>query len=245
MNRLSLLMTAGLCVSLALGACGPAAGGDDAAFGARVRAYLLAHPEVIEEATERLQAKQDAEDAAALKKAQAALPRYRAALERDPRDFVANPNGKITVTEFYDYRCPHCADAAPQVLALIKDNPDIRFVFKEMPIFGSTSDHAARAALAAKAQGKDYVGLYTAMMQARPLTDDEIDRLATAHGVSVALMNAPQSLAKDTAQLADVAALAGKLHIVGTPGFVIGDTIIPGEDYDALQAAIAKAEAKA
>jgi len=114
-----------------------------------------------------------------------------------------------------------------------------------MPIFGDTSEHAADAALAAKAQGKDYVGLYTAMMQARPLTDDEIDRLATAHGVSVALMNAPQSLAKDTAQLADVAALAGKLHIVGTPGFVIGDTIIPGEDYDALQAAIAKAEAKA
>lgn len=247
MNGRIVLAAVGV-LSLGLAACQPAKD-DDAAFGARVKAYLMAHPEALHAALDNMQTKDDAAQAKAYAeadaKAQVLLPALRSALERDPRDFVANPGGRITVTEFYDYRCPHCIDIAPKVVELIQQHPEVRFVFKEMPIFGDTSEHAADAALAAKAQGKDYVGLYTAMMQARPLTDDEIDRLATAHGVSVALMNAPQSLAKDTAQLADVAALAGKLHIVGTPGFVIGDTIIPGEDYDALQAAIAKAEAKA
>ena len=114
-----------------------------------------------------MQAKDDADQAKAEAdadaKAKTALPALRAALERDPRDFVANPDGKITVTEFYDYRCPHCINIAPKVVDLIQRHPDVRFVFKEMPIFGATSEHAARAALAAKAQGKDYVGLYEAI----------------------------------------------------------------------------------
>ena len=113
-----------------------------------------------------------------------------------------------------------------------------------MPIFGSTSEHAARAALAAKAQGKDYVGLYEAMMAARPLTDTEIDRLAAAKGVDVAAMNAPAAVARDQAQIDDIAKLAVKLAIDGTPGFVVGDSFIRGEDYDGLTAAIAAAEKK-
>jgi protein-disulfide isomerase len=242
------VLAAALAAAIGAGACHQAAD-DDAAFGAKVKAYLMAHPEALHAALDNMQAKDDAAqakaDAEADAKAKVALPTLRAALERDPRDFVANPDGKVTVTEFYDYRCPHCIDIAPKVVDLIRRRPDVRFVFKEMPIFGDTSEHAADAALAAKAQGKDYVGLYAAMMAARPLTDEEIDRLAAAKGVDVAAMNAPDTQLKDAAQLADVAALAKQLNIVGTPGFVVGDTIIPGEDYDALQAAIAKAEAKA
>jgi protein-disulfide isomerase len=236
---------AGAAVALALGACHPA-GGDDAAFDAKVRAYLMAHPEDLRKALDNLQTKEDADqakaEASADAKARAALPALRAALERDPRDFVANPDGKVTVTEFYDYRCPHCINIAPKVVALIRAEPDVRFVFKEMPIFGATSEHAARAAFAAKAQGKDYVGLYEAFMSAHPLTDDEIDRLAAAKGVNLAAMNAPAATAKDAAQIADIAKLASKLAIDGTPGFVVGDTIIHGEDYDGLTAAIAKAK---
>lgn len=232
--------------ALALGACQPH-GADPASFDARVKAYLMAHPQDLRAALENMQAKEEAdqasEDAKADAQAKAALPALRAALERDPRDFVANPGGKVTVTEFYDYRCPHCINIAPKVVALIRAHPDVRFVFKEMPIFGPTSEHAARAALEAKAQGKDYVGLYAAMMAARPLTDDEIDRLAAAKGVNVAAMNAPATVAKDDAQMADTARLAEKLSIDGTPGFIVGDTIIHGEDYDALTAAIAQAEA--
>src|SRR4029077_17097522 len=132
------------------------------------KAYLMSHPDDLKAALANLQAREDADaekaEAQADVKAKASLPALRAALERDPRDFVANPGGKVTVTEFYDYRCPHCINIAPKVVALIRAHPDVRFVFKEMPIFGATSEHAARAAFAAKDQGKDYVGLYEAFM---------------------------------------------------------------------------------
>lgn len=244
MNRLVASIVAP--IFLALAACHPA--NDDAAFGARVKAYLMAHPDDLRAALENMQAKEDAAaataEARADQQAARALPALRASLEHDPGDFVANPGGRVTVTEFYDYRCPHCINIAPRVVALIHQHPEVRFVFKEMPIFGATSEHAARAALAAKAQGKDYVGLYEAMMSARPLTDEEIDRLAAAKGVNLAAMNAPAASAAADAHIAAVAQLAQKLAIDGTPGFIVGDTIVHGEDYDALVAAIAKAEAK-
>jgi protein-disulfide isomerase len=246
MRRLAVVSVAA--AALGLAACQPASDSGPS-FDAKVKAYLLAHPDDLRKAIENMQAKDDADqaktEAADDARAVAALPVLRAALERDPRDFVANPNGKVTVTEFYDYRCPHCIEIAPQVVGLIRSHPDVRFVFKEMPIFGSTSDHAARAALAAKAQGKDYVGLYEAMMAARPLTDEDIDRIAAAKGIDVAQMNAPSTVAKDQTQIDDVAKLATKLAINGTPGFIVGDTVIRGEDYDSLTAAITAAEKKA
>lgn len=246
MKPLSLAFVAA--ATLGLAACQPPSG-DEASFDARVKAYLMKHPDDLKAALDNLQAKEDADqarqEADADAKAKAALPGLRAALERDPRDFVANPSGKVTVTEFYDYRCPHCINIAPKVVSLIRDHPDVRFVFKEMPIFGATSEHAARAAMAAKAQGKDYVGLYEAFMSARPLTDEEIDRLATAKGVDLAAMNAPAAVASDDKQMDDIQKLAAKLAIDGTPGFIVGDTIIHGEDYGALTAAIAKAQGKA
>jgi protein-disulfide isomerase len=233
--------------ALGLAACQPASG-DQAAFDARVKDYLMKHPDELRAAIENMEAKADADEAkaqaAADAKAKSLLPGLRSALERDPRDFVANPSGKVTVTEFYDYRCPHCISIAPRVISLIRTRPDVRFVFKEMPIFGDTSDHAARAALAAKAQGKDYVGLYAAFMAAHPLTDAEVDQIAAAKGVDIAEMNAPAAVAKEQAQLDDVQTLAQKLAIDGTPCFIVGDTIIHGEDYDALTAAIGKAEGK-
>ena len=96
MRRAGALAVLGL---LTLGACDRTAAQDDA-FGARVRAYLLSHPEVIQEAVEKLQAKADADETASEDKARRALPALRSAVEQDPRDFVANPAGKITVTEF-------------------------------------------------------------------------------------------------------------------------------------------------
>jgi protein-disulfide isomerase len=222
---------------LALGACDATTAQDDA-FGARVRAYLLSHPEVVQEAVEKLQQKADADEAATEEKARRALPTFRAAVERDPRDFVANPNGRITVTEFYDYRCAHCINAAPKVLALIASNPDLRFVFKETPIFGPTSERAARAALAVRKSGGDYLGFYKAMMSTRALDIATVDRQAVAHGANPADLGV--SLAADK-QIADVSSLFTKLELGGTPAFIVGDQIVFGEDMDALTSAIAKA----
>ncbi|MHB8528858.1 MAG: DsbA family protein [Caulobacteraceae bacterium] len=223
--------------AVCLSACKPS--GDDQAFDARVHAYLLAHPEVIQEAAVRLQAQMATQDEAAQKRSEADLPRLRAAIERDPRDFVANPAGKITVTEFFDYRCPHCANIAPKILALIRSSPDVRFVFKEMPIFGPTSEHAAREAIAVKAAGGDYLGLYRRFMETRPLDDADIDAIGARMGATPAAA-ASRAAAR---QLADTAALFTRLDLGGTPAFIIGDTIVPGEDMDAVNAAIARARA--
>src|SRR4051812_24276348 len=115
--RASLFPAAAL-AALALSACQPA---DDAAFGKKVHAYLMAHPEVIREAANKLA---ENERMASLKASTDAIGKYRGQLERDPRDFVANPNGKITVVEFFDYRCGYCKLAAPQIVSLIEQNPD-------------------------------------------------------------------------------------------------------------------------
>ncbi|MGH7022976.1 MAG: DsbA family protein [Caulobacteraceae bacterium] len=238
MRRRLALIGAGV-AALALGACQAQS---DQAFGERVRAYLLAHPEVLAEASQRLQANEDAQAAAAMQKAEAKLPVLRAAIERDPRDFVANPNGRVTVTEFYDYRCPHCEAMAPRLLALIQANPDVRFVFKEMPIFGATSEHAAYAAIAVRKDGGDSLGLYRAFMTTQPLTDQAIDRIARADGARPGDI-APN--AANTSQLAATNALFNKLGLDGTPGFVVGDQILAGDDMAALNAAIDKARKSA
>jgi protein-disulfide isomerase len=231
MRLSSIALAAGLCLSL--GACQDH--DSNGVFGARVRAYLLEHPEVLQEAMTRLQERQAAQDQQA---AAAALPRVRAALEHDPRDFVANPNGRITVTEFFDYRCGHCINIAPHIMQLIHDNPDVRFVFKEMPIFGDVSDEAAYAAIAVRRAGGDNLGLYQTYMTTRNLDAAAVTRIATAHGASASLLADPAFRRQAAAQLTDSHAIADALHIGGTPGFVVGDQVIVGEDLPRLTQAI-------
>jgi protein-disulfide isomerase len=228
--------------ALALLACQKSPASTDDAFGQKVRAYLLSHPEILREMSQKLEAKDAADEAAARQKAAANLPSLRRALERDPNDFAANPTGSITVTEFFDYRCPHCMNVAPKVLALIKSHPDVRVVFKEMPIFGPLSEHAARAALAVAKSRGDYLGLYASYMAARPLDDATINRLAIANGAKPADLGGTAA-AEAQAHLANNAALFNKLDLGGTPAFIVGDQIILGEDMGSLNAAVAKAEA--
>jgi protein-disulfide isomerase len=224
-------------LALSLASCNKPAAAENAAFDAKVHAYLLAHPEVIQEAVDKLQANQDAETAA---KTKASIDANRQAIEHDQRDFVANPNGKVTVTEFYDYLCPYCILAAPKVVALIQANPDVRFVFKEFPIHGPVAEHAARGAIAVKAAGGDYVGVYKTLMATHPLDDATINRILAAAGVTPAMQNDPKAKAAADQQLSDVRKLAlDQLGVQGTPAFIIGGTMVPGADMDSVQAAIA------
>lgn len=240
MRRTLTLLAAAAAFSLSAAGCSRAQ--DDPAFGAKVRAYLLAHPEVLKEAFVKLQEKETAE---AETTARAAIDKHRQAIERDPRDFVANPNGKITITQFYDYRCPHCINVAPKVVALIKANPDLRFVFKELPIFGDVSEHAAREAIVLNRAHGDVLGLYSGYMATRPLDTAAIDRIAMEHHIDPhAAESGTQKIDADR-QLQDTHTLAEQLGIEGTPAFIVGDTMIPGEDMDALNAAIASARKKA
>lgn len=231
MNRALLAAAGTAALALSLAGCQKA---DDAAFGKRVHDYLMAHPEVIQEAAQKLQEKQVAE---AAKASTQAIQKYRTELERDPRDIVLNPNGKVTVVEFFDYRCSYCKLAAPEVVKLIQQNPDIRFVFKQFPIFGEVSDTAAKIALtpAAKAKALD---LYKSWMGEKALDDALLDRDLLAAGIDPAQARKAAADPAIARQILDTRALATALKIEGTPAFVVGDTLVPGADLEALRRAI-------
>lgn len=213
----------------------------DMEFDAKVRNYLLEHPEVIQEAMVKLQEKERAKAAA---DATAAIRRHRSRIERDSRDFVANPSGSVTVTEFYDYNCGYCKTIAPDVVALIRENPDVRFVFKEFHIFDQPGSlRGARAALLARNSGK-YLQIHAQMMAEKPLQPEQVDAILRRNGVDPSPLDNPAAMAAIDRQLADIQKLAADLRIDGTPGFIIGDVLVPGADMDAVKAAIAQARAR-
>lgn len=225
------VLAAVLSCSVLLGGCQKAF---DMVLGDSVRSYLLSNPEILEEMATRLQEKQLAQQSDDARKAIAA---NRAALERDPRDVVINPGGKITVVEFYDYRCGYCKTIAPELAELVQENKDIRLVLKEFPIFGGASDLAARAALtpAGRAAGLDF---HQALMEERNLNEATIARLAQAAGIRPDALSAALRDESITRHLADTRRLAESLRIEGTPAFIVGDRLIPGADLEALKTAI-------
>jgi protein-disulfide isomerase len=212
----------------------------DKAFGAKVRAYLLAHPEVIQEAVDKLQAK---ETAAKDADARAAVAAHRQALEHDARDGVIGAlQGKITVVEFFDYRCPYCKAAAAELQKLLAANPDVRLVLKEFPILDTEdqshiSEDAARGALAALPQGR-YAQVHEALLAEHHLDEAAIHDILSRNGVDLAKDQALAGTKPITDHLAENHALARNLGVDGTPAFVVGDTVISGARIDDIQAAI-------
>ena len=116
-----------------------------------IREYLIEHPEVLIEAQQALQAKRAARES---EQAKEAILRYRDELFFDPEAPVAgNPDGAVTLVEFFDYRCGYCRRVKPTLETLLAENDDLRLVYKEFPILGPESTAAAHAALAARNQG--------------------------------------------------------------------------------------------
>lgn len=234
MNRL-LAFAAAISLSAAGAACSQA----DPGFDGKVRAYLLRNPEVLEEALTSLEAKRQTQQRAL---AGQAIVKEQAALLNDARDPSVGPkNAKVTVVEFSDYRCSYCKLAAPEVVALIRANPDVRFVFKEFPIFGGVSQYAAKAALVAAKEGK-YLPVHQAMMAEKNLDEAAVDRILAANGLNAATVRAETSKPEYARYVADKEALAQRLGIEGTPAFIIGQTLVPGADMQAVKAAIAAAK---
>jgi protein-disulfide isomerase len=234
------VLVAAALASLAVGGCSNPA--DKAQLSRdQVLAYLDDHPETINEASQRYELKRRKEMLAESAKA---IALRRAALEHDSRDFVANPDGKVTVVEFFDYRCPYCKASLPAIQALILQNPDIRFVFKEYPIIPDAdgqvgvSLRASGAALAAARAGK-YQSVHDAMMATAPLDDAGIAKALKDNGLDPATTVAD---AGDLHHIKDVRELAQAIGAHGTPAFVVGDTLIEGNSMDQLALAIEQAK---
>jgi protein-disulfide isomerase len=205
-------------------------------FGDQVRAYILSHPEIIEEAANKLQSERQALAESAIK---LSLQQNRTKNERDGRDFVAgNPNGKVTVVEYFDYRCPYCKAAIGDLNKLLMENRDVRLVLKEFPILSPTSERAARAAIGAKAQGK-YMEVHSAFLEEKNLDDAAIDRILAQKGVDVAKAKAVGEQASTTAQLEEIRALGKTSGVTGTPAFIIGDRMVAGWQPDEILKEIA------
>jgi protein-disulfide isomerase len=196
------------------------------AIGRILRRYIEAHPEVIVEAFEAAQAKARAEAEESAKRAIAAK---RAELEADPSSPVlGNPEGDVTLVEFFDYRCPYCKQVAPTLRALIAEDKRVRVVMKEFPILGRDSVTASRAALAAASQGK-YEAFHHALMGLKgQLTEAAIFKAAASVGLDVERLKADMERPEVDAQLRANYELAQALDIRGTPAFVVGGELIPG-----------------
>ena len=190
-----------------------------------VREYLLREPEVIYQALQELQRRQEVEQVEMRRRL---VAEHREAIFAAKDDAVGgNPQGDVTLVEFFDYRCGYCRNMAQALRGLIGHDPKLRYVFKDMPILSPESATAAKAALAAARQGK-YAEMHFALMQAKELDPASVLDLARQTGLD------PQRLASDmedpaiTAKLEENLRLAQTLGIDGTPSFVVGDQVIAG-----------------
>lgn len=213
-------------------------------FGRRVRAYLLENPQVIVEAMQVLQARQQAAEASEVG---AVLAARADEVFRDPMAPVTgNPEGDVTLVEFFDYNCPYCRRVAPVVAEAEAADPQLRIVYKEFPILGPGSVFAARAALAAHQQGL-YFAFHEALMQSgERAEEDSVLAVAKEVGLDVERLQADMADPEIQAAIDRNLALAEALRITGTPGFVVGKRILRGAtDLETLQSLIRDARAAA
>ncbi|MBI3453839.1 MAG: DsbA family protein [Rhodospirillales bacterium] len=203
-----------------------------------VREYILRNPEIILEAVEALEQKRQAETEG---KQRNAIAARRDDIINDPDSPVSgNPKGDVTVVEFFDYRCPYCKQVAPHITQLVKEDSKLRIVYKELPILGPDSIVAARAALAARGQGK-YHELHKALMNARGTLDETVVlKIAADVGVDATRLKADMQLPAIDQALRRNLDLARAIDINGTPAFIVGSLLVPGAvDLDTLKRLIA------
>ena len=204
--------------------------------------YLRAHPEVIIDAIKAYQAKKDADQQAEAKKNIVAL---KDDIYKDPTSPVGgNPQGDVAIVEFFDYRCPYCKAVAPDLDKALAQDGKVKLVYKEFPILGPVSVTASKAALAAEMQGK-YVPFHQKLIGYKGTLDDAtIFKLAGDVGLDVTKLKADMAKPEIQAIIDKNAKLADKLNVQGTPGFVVGQEMIPGAaSVDELTAAIKRARA--
>jgi protein-disulfide isomerase len=204
--------------------------------------YLRAHPEVIIDAIKAYQAKKDADQQAEARKNIVAL---KDDIYKDPTSPVGgNPQGDVAIVEFFDYRCPYCKAVAPDLDKALAQDGKVKLVYKEFPILGPVSVTASKAALAAEMQGK-YVPFHQKLIGYKGTLDDAtIYKLAGDVGLDVTKLKADMAKPEIQAIIDKNAKLADKLNVQGTPGFVVGQEMIPGAaSVDELTAAIKRARA--
>jgi protein-disulfide isomerase len=196
--------------------------------GGAVRGYLLAHPEVIPEAMQRLRDRETGKVIAA----------SRAAIEAPVGSaWAGNPHGDVTLVEYYDYNCGYCRASLPNIAALVKADPGVRVVYRELPVLAPSSHDAALASLAAAHAGR-FAAFHDALYAAGPVSAATIAAAAKQAGFTPPSAPMPGDEAAIIANMKT----AAQLGMTGTPSWVVGDRVLIGAQTLAqLQEAVAAA----
>ena len=195
-----------------------------------VKSYLVQHPEVLQEVMDALDKKQKEADA---DKARTTIKDNNATIFNSPHQVVlGNPQGNVTMVEFFDYNCAFCKRALPDMLDLLKTNPDLKFVLKEFPVLGEGSVEAAHVAVAARMQdptGKKYIEFHQKLLGGRGPAD-KARALAVAKEVGFDMARIEKDMDSDEVKktIDEDMKLADALGVSGTPSYVVGDQVVVG-----------------
>ena len=195
-----------------------------------VREYLVAHPEVLQEAMTELDKRQTAAEAA---KHKAAVKQYSEALFSSPRQVVlGNPDGNVTFVEFFDYNCGYCKRAMADMLDLLKNDPKLKVVLKEFPVLSEGSVEAAKVAVAVRMQdptGKKYLEFHQKLLGGRGLADKARAMAAAKEaGLDIARIEKDLASPEINDTIKENMKLAEDMGLNGTPSYVIGKQIVVG-----------------
>lgn len=206
-----------------------------------VRSYLLANPEVLEEAFSALQERRREAESVAQRDA---VAENKEALVNSPRQVVlGNPDGDVTLVEFFDYNCGYCRQAAEDLDKLISNNPKLRVVLKEFPVLGPPSVEAAQVGIAVNevAPGR-YGEFHDALLGSEGRVDGKA-ALALVEKLGIDRAAVEKAMDSDVVQatIEEVYGLANTLSLTGTPSYVVGDAVYVGAvGYDTLQGQVNK-----
>lgn len=207
-------------------------GGDRAQIEGVVHDYVLAHPEIIPQAMQILDDRRSGELIAA-----------NAAAITQPigSAWAGNPKGDVTLVEYFDYNCGFCRASLPTVAALIESDPNLKVVYRELPVLSEESGVAAKLSVAAAKAGK-FQAFHDALYAGGPVSDASMTAAARTAGLDpVALKSAAQDPGID-AEIQSNLALASQLRMSGTPSWIIGDRVISGAmPLERMQQEIAEA----
>jgi protein-disulfide isomerase len=184
------------------------------------------NPGIVFEAAQLFEEQQQASRAQA---AAQVLETEKATLENDPNaPVLGNPEGDVTVVEFFDYNCPYCRRVKPEMEALLAADSNVRVVYREWPILGEGSVFAARAALASRNQGK-YEEFHWALMGLNQRAEEgSVMQAAKDIGLDVAQLRRDMDAPEIQEHIQTSMRLSQSLGFNGTPSFVIGDSLAPG-----------------
>jgi len=210
----------------------------------QIAQYLKAHPEEVMAALKQAQVNAQKQQQA---ESHQALEQKQDQIFNNPTDpVIGNLQGDVTVVEFFDYRCPYCKRVSDSLMELLKDDPNVRLVYKEFPILGPDSVVAAKIALAAHRQGK-YEQVHTAFMAHKgSFAEADLLELAASVGADATRLAADMEDPAIQGQLQANDSLAAALGITGTPGFLFGKQLVPGAiSLDDMKKLVAAARAQA